>query len=159
MGRDIDIPSGILCNAIAIDKVIPNFKLCVVAMYVAIPSGILCIMMAIIDITPTLYKLSLLGINLSINIDIIIPILILINKNIMDIKLGLNSLILSGIKSNIDTVNITPAANDKAVLITLSSFLKFININIVPIIVESPAIIVSKKAISSPVKYMKKDNI
>ena len=58
----------------------------------------------------------------------------------------LRSLILSGTKSNIDTVIITPAAKLKELAIILSLFLNLIKINIVPNRVEKPAKVVNKKA-------------
>ena len=52
------MPSGILCNIIAIDKVIPSFKSILLNINVAIPSGMLCKIIPIIDIIPVLYNLS-----------------------------------------------------------------------------------------------------
>ena len=57
MGMAIEIPSGILWIAIAIDKVSPNFKLLVVVRKVMIPSGMLWIIKVIIDIIPSWYSL------------------------------------------------------------------------------------------------------
>ena len=48
----------------------------------------------------------------------------------------------SGIKSNMDTDNITPLAKEHAEAINLFSFLIFINIGIVPNIVDNPARVV-----------------
>lgn len=67
---------------------------------------------------------------------------------------------LSGIKSLIDTNIIIAAANDNDETIILLGFLFFINIIIVPIKVENPAIDVNKKENNilftlSPIKYMK----
>ena len=56
IGTDIDIPSGILCIAIAIARDRPNDISLVLDINVATPSGILCNIIAIIDIIPTLYK-------------------------------------------------------------------------------------------------------
>ena len=46
-----------------------------------------------------------------------------------------------------DTHSIMPAANARLADITLSSFFSFINIGMVPIIVDSPAIVVKRNAI------------
>ena len=56
---DMDIPSGMLCKAIAMVRDIPNEVDLVVDMKVAIPSGMLWTIMANIDIIPTLYRLVL----------------------------------------------------------------------------------------------------
>ena len=60
MGTEILIPSGILCKAIAMVRLIPSVKLLLLVMKVAIPSGILCKMIANIEIIPTLYNVLLL---------------------------------------------------------------------------------------------------
>ena len=71
----MEIPSGMLCKAIAIVKVIPNFVLVLEVKYVAIPSGILCKIMANMAISPTLFKwFCWAGIFLSIIIDNMIPV-------------------------------------------------------------------------------------
>ena len=87
MGIEILIPSGILCMAMAKVKLRPRVVLVELAKKVAIPSGILCNIIATIDIMPTLYKLSLLllGKYLSINMDIIIPTIMLIKEIIITI--------------------------------------------------------------------------
>ena len=68
--------------AMAKVKLRPRVVLVELAKKVAIPSGILCNIIATIDIMPTLYKLSLLllGKYLSINMDIIIPTIMLIKE-------------------------------------------------------------------------------
>ena len=63
-----------------------------------------------------------------------------------ELPVNLRSLILSGTKSNIDTVIITPAAKLKELAVILSLFLNLIKINIVPNRVEKPAKVVNKKA-------------
>ena len=85
-----------------------------------------------------------------IKLEIIIPNII--NRNVTIItprplKDSLNILIDSGTKSKIDTDIITPDAKEREPAIILSSFFIFINIKIVPNIVENPAKIVSKKDI------------
>jgi len=142
------IPSGILWNVIAIVRDNPNLKLFSVDKYVAIPSGILWSIIAIIDIIPTLYNSpSLSFMHLSIVIDKIIPItkkidIIIIAGIILNVLF--KYLIDSGIRSIIDIVIITPAANDSAFIVI---FLVFINIGIVPNNVDSPANVVKMKAI------------
>lgn len=66
---------------------------------------------------------------------------------------------LSGIKSNIDKKNITPAANEIPPIRKFNVFFLLKNITKVPSIVERPAILDSKKAICvvvilSPVNFM-----
>ena len=66
----------------------------------------------------------------------------------------------SGIKSVIETTNITPDAKARLEQINLFIFFTFKKIKIVPIIVEKPAIKVNKKdivilSIIPPIKYMK----
>ena len=75
-------------------------------------------------------------------------------------ELLLNIIKLSGIKSNTDTLNITPAAKANEYLIILFLF-PLININNDPIKVEKPAIKHNKKGSISFItphlfKYMKK---
>ena len=92
IGIDILIPSGILCNAIAILRESPILIFVELVINVAIHSGILCKIMANILIIPTLYSLLLLalfsGKYLSIVIDKIIPIQIHINITIILGKLN-----------------------------------------------------------------------
>ena len=52
----MEIPSGILCKAIAKERVIPRLVLEVVDRKVAIPSGMLCAMMASIETIPIRYS-------------------------------------------------------------------------------------------------------
>lgn len=144
MGMEILIPSGILCIAMAKVKLRPRVVLVELAKKVAIPSGILCNIIATIDIMPTLYKLSLLllGKYLSINMDIIIPTIMLIKEIIITIipwLLLFNRDIDSGIKSHMETVNITEEANarEEMRIFLFLSFLK--NINMVPSKVDKPA--------------------
>ena len=63
-----------------------------------------------------------------------------------ELPVNLRSLILSGTKSNIDTVIITPAAKLRELATILSLFLNLKKINIVPNRVEKPAKVVNKKA-------------
>lgn len=93
---------------------------------------------------PTLYKLSLLllGKYLSINMDIIIPTIMLIKEIIITIipwLLLFNRDIDLGIKSHMETVNITEEANarEEIRIFLFLSFLK--NINMVPSKVDKPA--------------------
>ena len=93
---------------------------------------------------PTLYKLSLLllGKYLSINMDIIIPTIMLIKEIIITIiswLLLFSRRIDSGIKSHMETVNITEEANarEEIRIFLFLSFLK--NINMVPSKVDKPA--------------------
>ena len=143
----------------------PSFRFDSVDKKVAIPSGILCSIIASIDIIPILYSSpSLFGVTyLSIVIDSIIPIHInmsvrIIVGNILNVVC--RYVIVSGIKSIIDTVIITPDAKlSDAAIILLLLFL-FINIIIVPISVDRPASVVNINPILvftiSPFNYMKK---
>lgn len=104
----------------------------------------------------------MVGKYLSIELDVIIPTIINKNDNrmiLMPLKLFLNIIILSGIKSMIDTQSITPAAKAKLALIIFSWFLNFIKMGNTPISVDNPARKVNKKAILivpmiSPINYM-----
>ena len=87
------IPSGILWKLIASAKDSPNPLLVELERNVATPSGILCIIIASIETRPNLYSflllillLSLVGKNLSINIDTITPIEINIKSPKKDLK-------------------------------------------------------------------------
>ncbi len=117
------IPSGILCNVIAIVSFIPKLILVLVDIKVAIPSGILCIIIEIMDIIPTLYNKSFeFGIESFINNDIIIPILIeikIINNNGIILIVLFNKLYVCGIKSNSDIKSITDEENDSDFIIIL----------------------------------------
>ena len=109
--------------AIAIAKYIPNLTSALVATKVTIPSGTLCIIIASIDINPSLNKvlspliLLLSGIYFPVKYAITIPnnvnnitiIILLKNKNSL-----FKNLILSGIKSKIETPAITPEAKASA---------------------------------------------
>ncbi len=116
---------------------------------VATPSGILCIIIASIETRPNLYSflllidlLSLLGKNLSINIDAIIPRQINIKRNKIagkPLNIELNKLKDSGIKSVRDTQIITPLAKEREDRIIVLSFFKLKSKGIKPIKVESPA--------------------
>ena len=97
------------------------------------------------------------------DLEVIIPSKIKEKDNSTVIKpfpLLFNSSILSGIKSIIDTHNITPDAKERLAAITLFSFLRLIKIGIKPNNVERPAKEVRKKArkvvfMLSPINYMK----
>lgn len=54
MGIAIEIPSGILCSAIAKDNFKPKLVLVTVEAYVATPSGMLWIIKVIVEIRPNL---------------------------------------------------------------------------------------------------------
>ena len=123
---------------------------------VATPSGILCIIMASIETSPNLYSFlllillfSTLGKNLSINIEVITPIHININKNKRagkPLNIEVKRLKDSGIKSVRDTHIITPLAKESDARIIYFSFFKLKSKGIKPINVESPAIVDRKKA-------------
>lgn len=163
----MDIPSGILWRVIASVKDSPKLMFLVVEIKVAIPSGMLWIMIANMDISPTLYKelLLVVGNVLSINIERKIPIMTKVKLINIIVKLlyFFNIFRDSGIKSVIDTQSITPDAKAKEAQIIFSSLLILKKIKVVPNMVESPAMVVSRKAIFilfiyiSPIKYMKKD--
>ena len=143
------IPSGILWKLIARAKDKPKLILVELERKVAIPSGILCIIIASIETRPSLYNflllidlLSLLGKNLSINIEIITPRQININKNKRagkPLNIEVNRLKDSGIKSVRDTQIITPLAKEREDKIIVLSFFKLKSKGIKPINVESPA--------------------
>lgn len=152
MGTEIDIPSGILCRAIAIVREMPKEVDLVVDIKVAIPSGMLCNIIASIEIIPTLYKellLVLVGNVLSITVEMIMPK----NRKVKHKRIIMASLKLlsifndSGIRSVIETQIMTPAAKARLDTIILFSCFNFINIGSVPIRVDSPASVVNKKAI------------
>ena len=130
--------------AMAKVKLRPRVVLVELAKKVAIPSGILCNIIATIDINPTLYKLSLLllGKYLSINIDAIIPTIMLIKEIIITIiswLLLFSRRIDSGIKSHMEIVNMTEDANAKEDIIIFLFLSFFKNINMVPSKVDKPA--------------------
>jgi len=146
-------------------SIIPIDILDVLVKKVIIPSGILCIIIAIILNIPTLYSflfftLLFSGIILSIKYDNINPIIIPNIKmaNELFFMLFFNiKFKLSGIKSNSDTLIMTPEAKAREYLVSLS-ILHLININMVPIIVDRPAIKVNVKGniISFILNSMKK---
>ena len=156
MGIAILIPSGILWKLIAKAKDKPNPLLVELERKVATPSGILCIIIASIETRPNLYSflllidlLSLLGKNLSINIDVITPRQINIKRNKRagnPLNIVVNRLKDSGIKSVRDTQIITPLAKDKEDRIIVFSFFKLKSRGIKPIKVESPAKVDNIKA-------------
>ena len=123
---------------------------------VATPSGILCIIIASIETRPNLYSflllidlLSLLGKNLSINIDAIIPRQINIKRNKRagkPLNIEVKRLKDSGIKSVRDTQIITPLAKEREDRIIVLSFFKLKSRGIKPIKVESPAKVDNIKA-------------
>ena len=127
----------------------PNPLLVELDRKVATPSGILCIIIASIETRPNLYSflllidlLSLLGKNLSINIEIITPRQININKNKRagkPLNIVVRRLKDSGIKSVRDTQIITPLAKDKDAKIIYFSFFNLKSRGIKPIRVGSPA--------------------
>lgn len=149
MGIAILIPSGILWKLIAKAKDKPNPLLVELERKVATPSGILCIIIASIETRPNLYSflllidlLSLLGKNLSINIDIITPRQINIKRNKRagkPLNIVVKRLKDSGIKSVRDTQIITPLAKDSDAKIIYFSFFNLKSRGIKPIKVESPA--------------------
>ena len=156
MGIAILIPSGILWKLIARAKDNPNPLLVELERKVATPSGILCIIIASIETRPNLYSflllidlLSLLGKNVSINIDAIIPRQININKNKRagnPLNIEVKRLKDSGIKSVRDTQIITPLAKDKDAKIIYFSFFNLKSRGIKPIKVERPAKVDNKNA-------------
>ena len=83
MGTDTDIPSGILCKAMAMVRDKPKLILLVVDINVAIPSRMLCNIITSIDIIPTLYRelFSLTVKNKSAILDMVIPNTIKMNTN------------------------------------------------------------------------------
>ena len=143
------IPSGILWKLIASAKDSPNPLLVELERNVATPSGILCIIIASIETRPNLYSflllillLSLVGKNLSINIDTITPIEINIKRNKRagnTLNIEVNRLKDLGIKSVRDTQSITPLAKDKDANIIYFSFFNLKSRGIKPIRVERPA--------------------
>ena len=149
MGIAILIPSGILWKLIAKAKDRPNPLLVELDRKVATPSGILCIIIASMETRPNLYSflllidlLSLLGKNLSINIDIITPRQIKIKRNKRagkPLNIEVKRLKDSGIKSVRDTHIITPLAKDSDAKIIYLSFFNLKSRGIKPIKVESPA--------------------
>lgn len=116
---------------------------------VATPSGILCIIIASMETRPNLYSflllidlLSLLGKNLSINIEIITPRDINIKRNKRagkPLNIEVKRLKDSGIKSVRDTHIITPLAKDSDAKIIYLSFFNLKSRGIKPIKVERPA--------------------
>ena len=134
--------------AIAIASLSPNFLLKLDVINVKMPSGILCNIIAIIEISPVLYKSFSSFIILLIKIEITTPIIKKIEKKIIlrnKLYLKLKELIDSNNKSNIDKHSITPDEKDKDADITLFMSLHFINIIIVPKRVDKPANEVIKK--------------
>ena len=123
---------------------------------VATPSGILCIIIASIETSPNLYSflllidlLSLLGKNLSINIDIITPRQINIKRNKRagnPLNIEVKRLKDSGIKSVKDTQIITPLAKDSDAKIIYFSFFNLNSKGIKPIKVDNPAKVDKMKA-------------
>ena len=123
---------------------------------VATPSGILCIIIANIETSPNLYSflllidlLSLLGKNLSINIDIITPRQINIKRNKRagnPLNIEVKRLKDSGIKSVKDTQIITPIAKDSDAKIIYFSFFNLNSKGIKPIKVDNPAKVDKMKA-------------
>ncbi len=123
---------------------------------VATPSGILCIIIANIETSPNLYSflllidlLSLLGKNLSINIDIITPRQINIKRNKRagnPLNIEVKRLKDSGIKSVKDTQIITPLAKDSDAKIIYFSFFNLNSKGIKPIKVDNPAKVDKMKA-------------
>ena len=123
---------------------------------VATPSGILCIIIANIETSPNLYSflllidlLSLLGKNLSINIDIITPRQINIKRNKRagnPLNIEVKRLKDSGIKSVKDTQIITPLAEDSDAKIIYFSFYNLNSKGIKPIKVDNPAKVDKMKA-------------
>ena len=156
MGIAILIPSGILWKLIARAKDSPKLILVELERNVATPSGILCIIIASIETRPNLYSflllidlLSLLGKNLSINIDVITPIQINIKRNKRagkPLNIVVRRLKDSGIKSVRDTQIITPLAKDKDAKIIYFSFFNLKSRGIKPIKVERPAKVDNKNA-------------
>ena len=134
----------------------PNPLLVELERKVATPSGILCIIIASIDTRPNLYSflllidlLSLLGKNLSINIDVITPRQINIKRNKRagkPLNIEVKRLKDSGIKSVRDTQIITPLAKDKEDRIIVLSFFKLKSRGMKPIRVERPAKVDNKNA-------------
>ena len=149
IGIAILIPSGILWKLIAKARDKPNPLLVELERKVAIPSGILCIIIASIETRPNLYSflllidlLSLLGRNLSINIDVIIPRQVNIKRNKRagkPLNIEVKRLKDSGIKSVSDTHIITPLAKDRDAKIIYFSFFNLKSRGMKPIKVESPA--------------------
>ena len=127
----------------------PNPLLVELERKVATPSGILCIIIASIETRPSLYNflllidlLSLLGKNLSINIEIITPRDINIKRNKRagkPLNIEVKRLKDSGIKSVRDTHIITPLAKDRDAKIIYFSFFNLKSKGIKPIRVERPA--------------------
>ena len=134
----------------------PNPLLVELERNVATPSGILCIIIASIETRPNLYSflllidlLSLLGKNLSINIDVITPRQINIKRNKRagkPLNIVVRRLKDSGIKSVRDTQIITPLAKDKDAKIIYFSFFNLKSRGIKPIKVERPAKVDNKNA-------------
>lgn len=115
----MEIPSGILCSAMAMANLIPNLEFTDVEMKVVIPSGILWIIKTIIEITPSLYSL-LSEINLSTSKEVVKERIIPITINIDDIMITGNIANLSnsknvdsGIREISDIASIIPLEKDK----------------------------------------------
>lgn len=113
------MPSGILCKAIPIVKVIPKVKSCLLEIKVVIPSGILWKIRASTETKPNLYKLlveNLASILLSIKEENNIPSTtkIPVSKIVGTTKkFSLIRLTVSGINDEKEIHNITPAAKLK----------------------------------------------
>ena len=145
IGIAIDIPSGILCKAIAIANFIPKVVFEVVEIKVVIPSGILCNIKTIIEIIPSLYSL-LSGTTKSIELEVKKEITIPTTTKIKDIKnkgnsknLSFSNSIASGIKEQIDIESITPLEKAKVKATILSLYFLFRKQGITPSKVEKPA--------------------
>lgn len=161
------MPSGILCNVIAIAIFIPKLKSLPLVKKVIIPSGTLCNTNTIALIIPNLYKLLPFSSRLFTNLFDILISNTPITKEIIDtnkpkyLYLKNKEKKEAGIKSNMLIRIITIALKLKLILKNLFIFLTLININIQPKSVDKPAIVLIKKAytklfIISLIKYMHK---
>lgn len=144
----MEMPSGILCSAIDIARIKPNFRSMLEEINVVIPSGILCNIKANTEIIPNLYSLLfviIFSIFWSNIIEKIIPIVIKILSIIIagnNLNFDENSFSDSGIKEINDIVSITPAENESDDTIIFSLLLLLIRHGITPKSVESPARVV-----------------
>lgn len=157
----MEIPSGMLCKAIAKANFKPNSWLDVVEIKVVIPSGILWSIKTIVVIIPSLYKLfsfNIFSVLLSTMVEISIPSMMKIEHIIKagnGLYMVLNRFDASGISDIREMVIITPLEKARDFEIIESCLWFFKKQGIIPIIVENPAIVVIiKLVIVFMVNYM-----
>ena len=159
----IDIPSGILCKAIASASFIPKLVFLLVEIKEVIPSGILCSIKTIADIIPSLWSLleeSFLSIFSSIVEDINIPKTMnsehIKNESVGE-KFSDSNFDDSGISDINDIDNITPLAKDSDEEIILFWFFALKKHGIIPKVVDIPdnVVIIKLNNVLFIVIYMK----